>query len=99
MGWDRRFEDPIPLPDGTRLTTLKQAIEYLARTVPKKEQNMPQVLTASTILSYAAEREAAWMFMARAATLQAIHRNDAPRPFNPDRKDPYWGKRKLKRDQ
>jgi hypothetical protein len=26
--------------------------------------------------------------------LQAIHRNEGP-IFNPDRKDPHWGKRKL----
>jgi hypothetical protein len=32
------------------------------------------------------------------ATLQAIHRNET-RVFNPDRKDPHWGKRKLKRDE
>jgi hypothetical protein len=34
----------------------------------------------------------------RIAALRAIHRNDA-RVFNPDRKDPHWGKRKLKRDE
>jgi hypothetical protein len=38
------------------------------------------------------------MYFARAATLQAIRRNDV-QVFNPDRKDPHWGKRKLKRDQ
>ena len=38
------------------------------------------------------------MFFARAATLQAIYRNEE-RVFNPDRKDHHWGKRKLKRDQ
>ena len=36
------------------------------------------------------------MFFARAAALQAIHRN-VEREFNPDRKDTHWGKRKLKR--
>jgi len=29
--------------------------------------------------------------------LQAIHRH-RQRVFNPDRKDPHWGRRKLKRD-
>jgi hypothetical protein len=46
--------------------------------------------------AYAAEREIAWVFLARIATLQAIHRNEV-RQFNPDRKDHHW--RKLKRDQ
>jgi hypothetical protein len=35
---------------------------------------------------------------ARVAILQAIHRNEA-RVFYPDRKDPHWGTRKLKRDE
>ena len=91
-------DDPITLPDGAELTTLREAIAYLARTVPKAEQAMPEVLAAAEILTHAAEREVAWMFLARIATLRAIHRNDA-RVFNPNRKDTHWGKRKLKRDE
>ncbi len=53
---------------------------------------------AATMLTYAAERGPAWMFMAPAATLQAIHRN-RERVFDPSRKDHHWGKRKLKTDQ
>jgi hypothetical protein len=49
-------------------------------------------------LTHAAERGPAWMFLARIATLRAIHRNEA-RVFNPDRKDTHWGKRKLKWDE
>jgi hypothetical protein len=66
--------------------------------VPKAEQAMPEVLAAAETLTHAAEREIAWMFLARIATLRAIHRNEA-RVFNPDRKDTHWGKRKLKRDE
>jgi len=29
-GWDRRFHDPIPLPDGGALRTLRDAGEYIA---------------------------------------------------------------------
>ena len=98
-GWSRKFDDPIPAPDGTRILTLRQAVAYLAKTVPKGEQNAPEVLNAAKELTAAAERsDAAWMFFARAATLQAIHRNEK-RVFNPDRKDRHWGKRKLKRDE
>jgi hypothetical protein len=57
--------------------------------VPKAEQNHPAVLTAAEMLTHAAEREVAWLFFARAATLQAIHRN-GERVFNPDRKDHHW---------
>jgi hypothetical protein len=35
---------------------------------------------------------------ARIATLQAINRN-VDRVFNPMRKDPHWGRRKLARDR
>jgi hypothetical protein len=38
------------------------------------------------------------MFMARMATLKAIHRHEV-RQFNPDAKEHHWGKRKLKRDE
>ena len=50
-GWQREFDDPIPLPDGTRLRTLRQAISYLAKTVPKTERDMPDVLTAAEMLT------------------------------------------------
>jgi len=50
------------------------------------------------MLTYAAERGTAWMFLARMATLKAIHRHDV-RQFNPDAKEHHWGKWKLKRDE
>jgi hypothetical protein len=97
MSWSREFDDPIPLPDGTQLRTLRQAISYLAKTVPKAERDMPDILTAAEMLTYAAERESAWMFFARIGVMRALNRHVA-RKFNADRKDHHWGKRKLKRD-
>jgi hypothetical protein len=35
---------------------------------------------------------------ARIGVMRALHRG-VVREFNPDRKDPHWGKRKLKRDR
>lgn len=96
--WLKRFYDPIVLSDGSTLDTLQQAVAHLAETVPQREQDHPTVQAAATMLTYAAERGPAWMFMARAATLQVIHR-DTERVFDPSRKDTRWGKRKLKRDQ
>src|SRR5437588_12474450 len=96
-GWQRKFDDPIDAPDGTRLNTLREAVAYLAKTIPKSERDMSAVTTAAEMLTYAAERELAWLFLARMATLQAIHRNEV-RQFNPDAKEHHWGKRKLKRD-
>jgi hypothetical protein len=62
IGWSRAFDDPIALPDGTKLTTLREAVAYLAKTVPKAEQSHPKVLAAAEILTYAAERGIAWVF-------------------------------------
>ena len=36
-GWKRPFEDPIPLPRGRQLTTLKDAAEYIQK-LPEAEQ-------------------------------------------------------------
>jgi hypothetical protein len=96
-GWSKRFDEPIVLDDGTTLTTLQEAVTYLAKTVPKSERDHETVLIAADHLTRSAEQNYP-MFFARAATLQAIHRNKE-RVFNPDRKDHHWGKRKLKRDQ
>ena len=30
MSWSKRFDEPIELPDGTKLRTLQQAVAYLA---------------------------------------------------------------------
>jgi len=67
---------------------LRQAVEYLAKTVPKAEHNHPHELNAADHLTRSAEQNYP-MFFARAATLQAIHRN-RERVFNPDRKEHRW---------
>jgi hypothetical protein len=36
-GWSRPFEDPITLPDGRKLVTLKNATDYIVE-LPKAEQ-------------------------------------------------------------
>jgi hypothetical protein len=71
-GWSKRFDEPIVLNDGTELTTLRDAIPYLARTVPQGRTE--KVLSASDHLTRSAEQGYP-LFFARAATLQAIHRN------------------------
>ena len=35
-GWHRRFDDPIPLPDGRTLTALRDAATYITKP-PKRE--------------------------------------------------------------
>jgi hypothetical protein len=75
--------------------TLRDAADYIT-TLPKKESDLPEWQTAIEVLMLVA-RSGPTM-LARIAFLWALNRHVA-RMFNPDRKDPHWGKRKLKRDQ
>jgi hypothetical protein len=90
-GWRRRFDEPI------KLFTLKQAIAWLAKEVPQAEHTMKEVQTAAHCVTEAAENNGPMMF-ARMGMMQAINRHK-PEEFDPKRKSPHWGKRKLKRDQ
>ena len=40
-GWQRPFDDPVSLPDGRQLVTLKDAADYIMK-LPKAEQNLPE---------------------------------------------------------
>jgi hypothetical protein len=53
--WKRRFDEPIKLPDGRKLVTLKDAIAWLAKEVPASERGMKQVLAAAHCVIEAAE--------------------------------------------
>jgi hypothetical protein len=96
VSWDSRFAQPIELPGGVKLASLRQAILHLVNTVPSFERSLPVVLTAAEIITSAAERGGPIEF-ARIATLRAINRH-VERVFDPARKEAHWGHRKLKRD-
>ena len=96
MSWDSRFAEPIELPDGIKQATLRESIAHLIKTILAAERRLPAVLTAAEMLTAAAEHGGRIEF-ARIATLRAIN-GHAVREFNADRKDPHWGRRKLKRD-
>jgi hypothetical protein len=95
-GWNRPFEDPIPLPPGRQLITLQDAASYIMK-LPKAEQNLEQWQTATEALIMAAEGRGPLMH-ARVGMLRALNRN-VERVFDSSRKDTHWGKRKLKRDR
>jgi hypothetical protein len=94
--WDRLFDEPIPLPKGKPLVTLRDAASYIMR-LSKAEQNLDEWQTAMQALLLVVEQNGPTMF-ARIGVMSALNRN-VKRVFNPDRKDTHWGKRKLKRDQ
>src|SRR5947209_17399331 len=94
-GWQRKFEDPIPLSDGRKLVTLRDAADYIT-SLPKKESDLPEWQTAIEVLLLVSRGGPT--MMARIGVMRALNRH-VERVFNPDRKKTHWGKRKLKRDQ
>ena len=95
MPWSTRFEDPIVLPDGRKLLTLKDAADYITK-LPKKESDLPEWETAIEVLMLCSRGGAP--MLARIGVMKALNRH-VERVFNPDRKKTHWGKRKLKRDR
>jgi hypothetical protein len=91
-GWQRKFEEPIPLPDGRELVTLRDAATHITA-LPKTESALPEWQAAIEALMLVAERDGPTM-LAR-IVMRTLNRGHA-REFNPDRKDHHWGKRKLK---
>jgi hypothetical protein len=94
--WVREFEDPIPLPRGRMLVTLKNAAAYIMK-LSKADRELPEWQAAGEALIMAAEGRGP-LLHARVGMLRAINRNDV-REFNADRKDTHWGKRKLARER
>ena len=95
-GWSREFDDPIVLPEGEKLRTLRDAATYVTG-LPKKEAALPEWQTAIEALMLVAERGGPTMF-ARIGMMKALNRH-VERVFDPSRKEKHWGKRKLARDR
>jgi hypothetical protein len=96
QGWKRAFDDPIPLPRGRHLVTLKGAAEYIQK-LPKAEQLLDEWQAAVAALLLVVELDGPTM-MARIGVMRALNRN-VVREFDSSRKDTHWGRRKLKRDE
>jgi hypothetical protein len=96
VSWSQRFDEPIILPNGAKLRTLRDAIAHLGKVIPKSDHDLPSVTTAAECLSLAAEHGGPVEF-ARIATLQALNRHSV-REFT-DQKATHWGRRKLRRDE
>jgi hypothetical protein len=47
--WSTPFEDPIILPDGRQLLTLKDAADYITK-LPKRESDLPEWQTTIEVL-------------------------------------------------
>lgn len=96
MPWSAPFEDPIPLPNGRQLVTLRDAADYVMK-LPKAEHSVAEWQAAMEALILVAETGGPTM-LARIGVMRALNRH-VERVFNPDAKTHHWGKRKLKRDE
>ncbi len=95
-GWKRAFHDPIPLPRGRYLVTLEDAGNYITK-LPKAEHENAEWQAAMEALILVATSGGPTTF-ARIGVMRALNRGYV-REFDTWRKDPHWGKRKLKRDE
>ena len=89
---DRRLniDEPIPLPHGRQLVTLKDAANYIQK-LPKAEQDLEEWQAAVEALLLVVELNGPTM-MAWIGIMRALNRNAS-------RKDTQWGKHKLKREE
>jgi hypothetical protein len=75
--WDQTFFDPIVLPNGRKLITLRDAALYITK-LPNAEHDAPEWQTAMDILLKVAERGWPEMF-ANIAMMRALNKRQ-PRP-------------------
>ena len=73
MAWFKRFADPIILPDGRELLTLRDAAEYITA-LPKAEHDAADWQVAMETLLLVAERDGPEM-LARIAVMKALNWN------------------------
>jgi hypothetical protein len=84
VAWDQEFFDPIVLPSGKKLITLRDAAEYITE-LPKAEHDTPEWQAAMEALLLVVENSGPPMF-ARIGFMGALNRN-VERTFNSSRKD------------
>jgi hypothetical protein len=95
-GWRRRFDDPIPLPRGRPLVTLKDAGRHITK-LPKDEHEAAEWQVAMEALILVSTLGGPSMF-ARIGVMRALNRH-VERVFDLDRKEHHWGRRKLARNR
>jgi hypothetical protein len=87
--WDQPFYDPIELPKGKKLVTLREAANYIMK-LPKAEHDAAEWQAAMEALLLVAESGGPTMF-ARIGVMRALNRH-VERVFDPSRKDTHWGR-------
>jgi hypothetical protein len=96
VSWDQQLFDPIELPNGKKLVTLRDTATYITK-LPKAEHDAAEWQAAMEALLLVAESGGPSMF-AWIGVMRALNRR-VEREFNPSRKEKHWGRRKLARDR
>jgi hypothetical protein len=94
--WDRPFAEPVELPKGKKLVTLRDAALYITK-LPKAEHDAEEWQAAMEALLLVAAHDGPTMF-ARIGVMRALNRH-VEQVFEPSRKDKHWGRRQLARDR
>ncbi|CAN5423171.1 hypothetical protein BH11PSE4_BH11PSE4_09850 [soil metagenome] len=87
MSWDKTFREPIELPDGRLLVSLRDAGSYITA-LPATEIQAREWQTAMHVLIEAADYAGPVSF-ARLGMAQALDRR-AEKVFDPSRKRAHW---------
>jgi hypothetical protein len=83
LPWSIPFDDPIPLPRGRSLVTLRDAADYITK-LPRAEHSAPEWQDAMEALILVAENDGPTM-LARIGVMRALNRH-VEMVFNPERK-------------
>jgi hypothetical protein len=94
--WSRKFDEPIPLPNGRQLVTLKEAGTYIT-TLRKAEHTAAEWQAAMEALILVATLGGPTMF-ARIGIMGALNRH-VVREFKSSGKKTHWSRAKLARDR
>lgn len=87
-GWDVEFDDPVPLPAGGQLRTLRAAGDHIAK-LSKRDQLRPEWQQAAADLMKAATVGRAWRWFAQRSVYAALH---GSAPIVPPRPEPRKSK-------
>lgn len=94
--WSRKFDEPISLPKGRLLVTLKDAGTYITM-LPKAEHTAAEWQAAMEALILVATLGGPTMF-ARIGIMRALNRHIV-REFKSSGKKAHWSRAKLARDR
>lgn len=96
--WSARFEDPVQLPGGGQLATLRDAATFILELAPADQEHQAWQLAAQTLFDAAHGRD--FIMHARIAVLRALNKDKPapPRAGREDFRDKWRAKRAAERD-